>query len=236
MFFCKKLIPFFQKEETKRIAMTIIVQHICQEEIDRKQELQEYEAMFQAHLTLKPMIMLRDNYTHFDSLFQHFDLYTTRFNSFTYQQNKRYKESILDGFAGSLYSTMMPLPVSAPLDKFIFVIDMNNTLNRIMGFGFIKNILAKDQSMQVYDDPGFNNFVYKSKFYLDVNEDTMEPEWMTFIHDEFERTLFYGKSNLKRGGSFTRFPMKRLKYKHLKFLLSLFIIRNPSDFNQTVKL
>ena len=134
------MIPFFQKEETKRITVTMIVEHVCQEEIDRKQELQEYEAMFQAHLTLKPMIMLRDNYTQFDSLFQHFDLYTTRFNSCTYQQNKRYKESILEGFAGSLYSSMMPLPVSAPLDKFIFVIDMNKTLNCIMGFGFIKNI------------------------------------------------------------------------------------------------
>ena len=207
-------------------------------ERDRIRDLKIYETVFKPqHRDVYPqLIQLRDCYKYFDDLFQHFDIYTTRFNSYTFQENKRYKENVLGGFEGSLYSTTMPLPVSAPLDKYLFVLEMNNTLNRIMGIGFIKNILANDQSAWVYDNPGFNNYIYKSKFYVSMEDERMEDTWKKFIEDEFERTLFYGKSNLKRGSSFTRLPIKRMKFNHLKFLLSIFIILNPGDFNDIVKL
>ena len=206
-----------------------------EEEKKRILELKNYETMFEKHLSLPPMISLRDNYKYFNDIFQHFDIYTTRFNSHTYQENQRYKENMLDGFNGSLYSTMLPLPVSAPMDKYIFVIDMNNTINRIMGFGFIKNKLAKQQDIRIYGDPGFNNFIYKSDFYLPIDE-KIEDKWKTFIYDEFESNLFSGKAHMKRGGSFTRYPIKRMKYKHLKFLVSLFIILNPNGFNEILRL
>lgn len=209
-------------------------------ERDRLHALKEYENVFETHhkggLTHPQLVKLSDNYKYFDDLFQHFDIFTTRFNSYTYQENQRYKKNVLGGFNGSLYSTTMPLPVSAPLDKYIFVIEMNNTLNRVMGFGFIKNILANDQSVRIYDNPGFNNYIYKSSFHVSADDDRMEDTWKKFIEDEFERTLFYGKSNLKRGSSFTRLPMKRMKHKHLKFLLSVFAILNPANFNEVVKL
>ena len=112
---------------------------------------------------------------------------------------------------------------------------MNNTTNQIMGIGFLKNCLAKDQNLHIYDDPAFNNYIYKSLFYISIHENTeFEPSWNEFIETEFNRRLFYGKTHLKRGGSFSRFPMKTMKSIHLKFLLSLFVILNPNQFNEIV--
>ena len=192
--------------------------------------------MFQEYKEITNLQRLDDSYKYFDELFQHFDIYTTRYNNMTYLENFRYKESMLNEFKGSLYSTMSPLPVSAPYDKYIFVLDMNNTRNKIMGIGFIKNNLANDQTIRVYQDPNFNNYIYKSKFYLPVDEENWEMNWLDFLHEEFEKKLFFGKQHLKRGGSFTRFPLKWMKHKHLKFILSLFIIHNPNDFKNIIKL
>ena len=60
--------------------------------------------------------------------------------------------------------------------------------------------------------------------------------WKTYIAKEFETYLFYGKSHMIRGGAFTRFPLKKMEYKHLKFLLMLFVAINPAGFNRIVSL
>jgi len=180
-------------------------------------------------------------YTYFEALFQRFDIYTTRFTSETYEENRDYKQNMLDGFKGSLYSTTLPFPVNASLSKYFFVLDMNNTTNRLMGIGFVKNILAKDQNIRIHKRQGFNLNIYKSDFYISLDSlDSLDSGgrtlWKTFIAKEFERYLFYGKSNMKRGGAFTRFPLKKMEYKHLKFLLMLFVVINPAGFNHIVSL
>lgn len=184
---------------------------------------------------------LFEKYKRFSDIFNVFDITTTRFSTFTYLENQRSKHNM--GFQGALYSSTLRLPVNAPDDKFIFVLDMNNTINKIMGIGIIINVLAKDQSLNIYDNPMFNNYVYKSNFYIpiiDTNDnqyfDYIEQPWRDFIETEFESVIFYGKGHLKRGGSFTRFPIKRLRYRHLLFILTLFLIRNPNHFSDIVAL
>jgi hypothetical protein len=202
-------------------------------EFERLAALEKYQLLFSDHLSNPAVAQLGEKYKYFNELFRGFDLYTTRFNSHTYMQNTRFKENL--GFRGSLYSTMLPFPANAPTDKYVFMVDMNNTTNKIMGFGFIKNKLAAVQKMRMYDDPSFNNCIYKSNFYIPIG-DIDNPKWMEFIETEFERVMFYGKSNLKRGSSFTRFPIKKLKYYHLKFMLTMFVIKNPNKFLQNVNI
>ena len=182
---------------------------------------------------------IKTKFTYFKECFSLFDIYTTRFNSHTYLQNYRYKQNT--DFNGSIYGTTLRLPSEVHYDKYIFIIDMNNTTNKIMGIGFIKNIIAKDQKIDIYDNQTFNNYIYKSNYYLPLinihNNDYYEyikKEWQDFIFNEFESVLFYGKSNLKRGGSYTRFPMKNIKSIHIKFLLTLFILVNPNNFNNKI--
>ena len=179
-----------------------------------------------------------------------YDIYTTRFTSDTYYQNVRYKQNI--EWDGSLYSTMLTFPVNTP-DKLLFVLDMNNTTNKIVGIGLVRNVLAKDQDINIYSNPSFNNYIYKSTYYIPLMQMGMGPgtgmgtgmeleketgdddeDWKKFIEEEFEAKLFYGKSHSKRGGSFMVFPQKFKKRKHLLFLVSLFVMANPNNFVENV--
>jgi len=173
-----------------------------------------------------------------------YDIYTTRFTSDTYYQNMRFKQNI--DWNGSLYSTMLTFPANTP-DKLLFILDMNNTTNKIVGIGLVQNKLAKDQDVNIYSNPAFNNYIYKSTYYISLtqnyshsdcdkheNDGENESDWRKFIEDEFEAKLFYGKSHSKRGGSFMIFPKKFKKQKHLLFLISLFVLLNPNRFVENV--
>ena len=213
-----------------------------------KRDLEELERMeidvdtlFDSYLGCHHAKRILNTYTYFEALFQRFDIYTTRFTTETYEENRAYKQNILDGFQGSLYSTTLPFPVNASLSKYFFVLDMNNTTNKLMGVGFVKNILAKDQKIRVHKRQGFNLNIFKSDFYISLDsmgslEKGGRSLWKTYIAKEFETYLFYGKSHMKRGGAFTRFPLKKMEYKHLKFLLMLFVAINPAGFNRIVSL
>mgnify|MGYP001159569878 CR=1 FL=1 len=168
-----------------------------------------------------------------------YDIYTTRFTSDTYYQNMRYKQNI--EWDGALYSTMLMFPVNTP-DKLLFVLDMNNTTNKIVGIGIVRNVLAKDQAINIYSNPSFNNYIYKSTYYISLaqicgsegDDEQDDPGWQQFIEDELEAKLFYGKSHSKRGGSFMVFPRKFKKRKHILFLISLFVVLNPNNFVDNV--
>ena len=179
---------------------------------------------------------LNKKMNNFETLFYYFDIYTTRFNSFTYMENNRYK--INNDISGSIYSVTLKMPKNASNTKFLFVFEMNNTTNQIMGIGLIKNKLANKQNIKIYSNQSFNSYVYKSNFHIpliDTNNnnlyfDYIHKSWIQFIENEFVDKIFYGKSHLKRGGSFSRFHFKLLNKKHLMFLLCLFIQINPNNF------
>jgi hypothetical protein len=207
----------------------------------------EHERIFGRHFKSKFMKYINECFLDTNcEVGRVYDIYTTRFTSDTYYQNMRYKQNI--NWSGSLYSTMLTFPANTP-DKLLFVLDMNNTTNKIAGIGLLQNSLAKDQSMDIYSNPAFNNYIYKSTYYIsltqnyshwdcdcedNLKDDENESRWRKFIEDEFEAKLFYGKSHSKRGGSFMIFPKKFKQRKHLLFLISLFVLMNPNSFVENV--
>jgi hypothetical protein len=204
----------------------------------------EHERIFSRHLHNKFVKYINECFLDGECEIERvYDIYTTRFTSDTYYQNMRFKETI--GWNGALYSTMLTFPVNTP-DKLLFVLDMNNTTNKIVGIGLVRNVLAKDQDVNIYANPGFNNYVYKSTYYIPLmhlychgdgsgeGKGDDENLWLKYIEDEFESRLFYGKSHSKRGGSFMVFPRKFKKRKHLFFLVSLFVMMNPNNFVENV--
>lgn len=205
----------------------------------------EHERLFSRHFKNKFMKYINECFLNSEcEIDKVYDIYTTRFTSDTYHQNMRYKQNI--NWGGSLYSTMLTFPANTP-DKLLFVLDMNNTTNKIVSIGLVLNSLAKEQNINIYSNPAFNNYVYKSsyhislaRFYGDIDElgiceqDKDISDWQKFIEDEFELKLFYGKSHSKRGGSFMVFPKKFKKRKHLLFLISLFVAINPNKFVENV--
>lgn len=226
-------------------SITMEEQHL-QKLLQQRLKIQkEHERIFSRHLHNNFIKYINECFVDDEcEIGRVYDIYTTRFTSDTYYQNMRFKDSI--GWNGALYSTMLTFPVNTP-DKLLFVLDMNNTTNKIVGIGLVRNVLAKDQDVNIYANPGFNNYVYKSTYYISLTQMGSEDGFdgggkpkeenkslLKYIEDEFEAKLFYGKSHSKRGGSFMVFPQKFKKRKHLLFLVSLFVMMNPNQFVENV--
>ena len=157
-----------------------------------------------------------------------FDVTTTRFNSQTYKELCDFKERT--NYKGSLYNTSVRMSETISPDKYLIVLEMNNTRNKIMGLGLIKNKVYKDTRFKdIYEDEQLNRNTYRSKFHVNfyegggIDAENILEEWeKKYIEEEFERRIFYGKANMKRGHSFTRVPRKWLTQRHKVFLVELF--------------
>lgn len=68
----------------------------------------------------------------------------------------------------SLYGTSLPISPSIHKNKYLFVFEMNNTIDKIMGIGLIKNILYadKDRITIYHDDERHNQYIYKSNYHI----------------------------------------------------------------------
>jgi hypothetical protein len=250
-----------------------------------------------------------------------FEIHTTRFKSHTYIENYNVKHNkgSCDGgcggddarwlwgnykIPGSLYGVSYPMSSKVSLMKYIFVLEMDNTLNKIMGIGFIRNKLTKNQNIVIYkgsENAKNNNYIYKSKYHvqlinpyvcfklLGIGEDECKHELsrhksnkvakqcrqkqynmvdededgdgdmdeggngsnrrrnqrksaslyedyvsetlVRILEDFVEPSIFYGKTHLKRGGSFTGLP-RRIPHhdRLLRLIIDLFVEVNPNRF------
>jgi hypothetical protein len=93
-----------------------------------------------------------------------------------------------------------------------FVIEMNNSSNKILGVGVIENKLQ--EKMKVYENP-YNRYVYKGDMHIPISSINSQ------IVEELENILFYGKSHSKRGNGLTMFPSKRLKPEFIREFISV---------------
>ena len=130
-------------------------------------------------------------------------LFTTRFNDLTYSQNRRfcmkYKKK-------SLYCNPHPLPPNIPSDVTVYVIEMNNTKDKIAGIGKIKNRL-KYNVYNVYEEEFYNQNHFEGDDRIDSEEfDDKEKEFISSL----EQQCFYGRGHLKRGHRMLSFPQTKL--------------------------
>ena len=132
---------------------------------------------------------------------------TTRFNEKTFLENKEYRLS-MNPIPACIYTSSHPVAVNIPLDKEIFVLEMNNETNRIMGIGRIFNVPIYNMH-KIHDDKKFNFFSYIGTSRIDRAEmDEMEDDIMKV----FDTLCFKGKRNLKRLKGIKRFPIDMLYY------------------------
>ena len=130
---------------------------------------------------------------------------TTRFSDSTWQE-----------FAKSgarRYSVSTPIAKSVPSDGNCIVIEMNNTENRIMGIGFIKNYI-RPQKVHIHDNHHYNRYNYRCERRIYRDNMTIEEDE---IMCRLESHCFYGKTNLKRPAGITLFPAWFLYAIHIEF-------------------
>lgn len=131
---------------------------------------------------------------------------TTRFNSETWQENINFKKK--NNFNGGIYSVPGPLSPKIQLDSLVFVVEMNNTLNKIEGIGLIHNNYKLDKYFKVYEAGNYNRYFYKGNYRIDREELIRYNET---IVNSLEHIVFKGKTHLKRGSGFTTITEKLLE-------------------------
>ena len=132
---------------------------------------------------------------------------STRFNNDTWRENSEYRNKIKH--TGCIYGTTIKISNLIQEDAFLYVFEMNNSLNRIEGIGLIKNKLYCDNYYKIYSDGNYNRFIYKSTYRIDRSY--LELHHPDMLH-LFELLLFKGKTHLKRGFGITRIPEKLIEH------------------------
>jgi hypothetical protein len=128
---------------------------------------------------------------------------TTRFNTETWNRNQVYREK--NGIIGCFYSDQVRISSAIPSKTNVFIIEMNNSLNRIEGIGLVLNKIGYDEYTNVYDIRNYNRYVYSGKHRIDREIlETHNAELVRILED----VLFKGKSHMKRGAGFTQMTPK----------------------------
>ena len=140
-------------------------------------------------------------------------LMVTRFNNETWRHNQRWREK--NDFNGCVYNAPVYIKENIPLMITIYVIEMNNDMNKIMGIGRILNKVHTDRKYKIYEDQNYNRFTYRGK--QRIESDEIEPIDL----EKMEKRLFKSKGHLKRGQGITRVP-EDVTNEYLKLIDSLF--------------
>lgn len=119
------------------------------------------------------------------------------------------------------YSSSLPISDKLSYQDY-YVLEMNNSTNRIMGIGKISKTLQP--TAYIYSYKYYNRYTYKGTYapiaYSEDSESIL-PEYKDII-TRVERKIFYGKGHLKRGSSFTSFPV----YPHEEDVADLILVFN----------
>jgi hypothetical protein len=117
----------------------------------------------------------------------------TRFTDETLDENMRYRET--RGIP-CIYGTPIPTNEKYSRESRFFIVEMNNTTNRIVGIGLVYNKPQKDRVYIIHDmaksECNYNRYIFRGEQWLkrdDLPEDLVEM---------FDKILFKGKSHLKR--------------------------------------
>ena len=151
---------------------------------------------------------------------------TSRFSDATLTENAAFRSR--NPSVGCVYCCPSPITLKIPKDMVVFVLEMNNTVNRIAGIGMIKN-RAIVNKYRVYDNNSYNRHVYIGKMRISREEMTEEEDQMMRV---FDALCFKGTKNMKRGQGITLFPVETLYKcaKHMdlvEYIRQMFVSRRP---------
>lgn len=130
---------------------------------------------------------------------------TTRFNNLTYAENKSYRENETQPFA-CIYNVDQPVSQNIRNNIDIYVLEMNNETNQILGIGKIRNEPIYNK-YKIYQDDKYNVFSYIGDNRIDRNDMTYEEEQIMKV---FDILCFKGKKHLKRLKGIKSFPFDML--------------------------
>ena len=130
---------------------------------------------------------------------------TTRFNNSNCKINREYiheKEKNNNNMK-CIYCSPYQIAREIPLESKIFVLEMNNDTNKIMGIGMIRNH-HYNYKFSVYDtNKSYHRFTYVGNYNIRRQEMSVEEN---VLLQYLDRKCFYGNHHLKRGRGLTQLP------------------------------
>ena len=141
----------------------------------------------------------------------------TRFNNTTWNENCRWREN--NDFQGGIYNSPTHIKEDVPLMIDIYVIEMNNEQNKIMGIGKILNKVQTDRKYNIYEERNYNRYTYRGK--LRISRELIKEKEKLEKLEKLENRLFKGKSHLKRSQGISKVPYDVSK-EYLRLIEELF--------------
>jgi hypothetical protein len=129
---------------------------------------------------------------------------TSRFNTHTWNENANFRKN--NGKLGCIYCAPIPITTEIPIDSILFILEMNNDTNKIMGVGMIRNHPICNKYF-VYENGNYNRYVYVGKHRIDRSEMSEEEDTIMRV---FDILCFTGNKHMKRGHGLKTFPMNML--------------------------
>jgi hypothetical protein len=134
------------------------------------------------------------------------NIVTSRFNNSTWEENCSFREKHKE--ISCIYGSPQQMTEKIPLNSLVFVVEMNNSTNKIEGIGLIRNLVNHEKKLRVYETGNYNRYTYQGKYRIDrCTIEIVSPQVLKIL----EQLVFTGKTHLKRGGGFTRIPEKLYK-------------------------
>ncbi len=128
----------------------------------------------------------------------------THFDSKTYRENRDW--CLKNNYEGCIYGSPIRISSSIDPDTTLYVLEMNNTTNRIMGIGVIVPGTRTITRAKIYSDQNYNRFIYNSKLRIDLENDFIPLSMIKKIVI-LEKMLFYGSRHCKRGQGIQLLPV-----------------------------
>lgn len=144
-------------------------------------------------------------------------LMITRFNNKTWNEMVEYKK--INNITGSIYGVPRRVAPTIPLKERLYILEMNNDTNTIMGIGLVANFIKMDRHHAIYSDQNFNRFSYKGKYRVDRSDLKRAEEE---IIEKMETIVFKGKGHLKRGQGIQKIPYERYSKNDLAIFKQMF--------------
>ncbi len=133
---------------------------------------------------------------------ERFYIATTRFTNYTYNENLEWRERFK--WKGCVYGLNKKMPLTIPHLAMVYVIEMNNDQNKIMGIGLVRNYINPKYKICIYkSDTNYNRYIYNSAYRKDRGEINKK------MLEALELILFKGYGHYKRGQGITAIPWKR---------------------------
>lgn len=134
---------------------------------------------------------------------------SSRFSTDTWNENNAYRTR--RNLNGCIYGSPLRISSKIRLNTFVYVVEMNNTTNRIEGVGVILNYPNNEQPPWIYGHNNYNRYIYQGEYRMD-REAILRYD-MDLV-ESLEITCFKGKTHLKRGSGLTIIPKKLLVSRH----------------------